>query len=313
MNERGQVFTLDMFFALTLAALIVSYSGLALEQANKQAEDYAFRYSLERAASDAADVLVKTSGRPNGWENNITTLEVPGLAENIGVEPIQNKLYVKRLASLRELCRSEEWDPAKSEVQAVTKLFGGYENFEIRITSGDNTLWDFWPGWDNEVSSGAENSLEVVVARRLIFMGYGEVEHDTGTIEKTAGGRVEFPPENFMVEPGELDLYDWYLFLLVSEPAGLPVDVYINSSPSGPSTHRFNTPHVSEGDTWPDEHGGMDIYLHEGVNTVQIVSLGQKDTWLRLYILAVPACSPPGQVRLAMENFSVTLEVKLWR
>jgi len=74
-NERGQIFTLDMFFALTLTVLVVSYSGLALEQARRQADAYALRYSLERTANDAADALVKTLGRPSNWEENTETLE----------------------------------------------------------------------------------------------------------------------------------------------------------------------------------------------------------------------------------------------
>ena len=137
MNERGQIFTLDMFFALTLTILVVSYSGLALEQSRKQAEGYALRYSLERTANDAADVLVKTLGMPYGWENDITTLKTPGLAEENNGRAVQNTLDIRKLGWLRELCKSTNWDPAKGEVQAIMALFGGSENFEIKIISNE--------------------------------------------------------------------------------------------------------------------------------------------------------------------------------
>lgn len=82
MNDRGQVFTLDMFLALTLTALFVTYSGLAIEQTRRQAELYQQRYSMERTANDAADVLVRTTGRPVNWSDNWNALELMGLTEN---------------------------------------------------------------------------------------------------------------------------------------------------------------------------------------------------------------------------------------
>ncbi|MDI6643334.1 MAG: hypothetical protein QMD95_04740, partial [Candidatus Hodarchaeaceae archaeon] len=103
MNERGQVFTLDMFFALALTALIVSYSGLALEQARRQAEGYALRYSLERTANDAADVLVRTAGDPPDWWQNIENLKTLGLAENTpGGTPLYNNLSMRKFENLRQ-------------------------------------------------------------------------------------------------------------------------------------------------------------------------------------------------------------------
>ncbi|TDA29737.1 MAG: hypothetical protein DSO03_06695, partial [Hadesarchaea archaeon] len=126
MKEKGQVLTLDMFLALSLTALLLSYSGLVMEQVHTRAQEEVSRYSLERVAGDAAEALVKTKGFPENWEDRPSTLQVLGLAE----EP--NVLSIKKLAYLRELCRSGNWDPSKPEVQAVMRLFGG-QNFEVRI------------------------------------------------------------------------------------------------------------------------------------------------------------------------------------
>ncbi len=134
-GESGQVFTLDMFLAITLVAIVISTSGFALKQARQRAESTMSRYSLERIANDASEVLIKTSGRPLGWENDVTTLEVLGLAEENRGKAIPNTVDSGKLGWLRYLCKTANWDPAKPEVQAVMSLFGGSENFEIKLSS----------------------------------------------------------------------------------------------------------------------------------------------------------------------------------
>jgi hypothetical protein len=150
-NQRGQVFSLDMLFALTLTALIVSYSGLALGQARRQAEEYQLRFSLERIANDAADALMRTAGIPENWEENILVLETPGLAEVNRSGSLRNMLSVIKLGWLRHLCRSSSWVDPRNEnaVMALKALFGGSEHFEINLY-GENgeRMWSIWPGWD---------------------------------------------------------------------------------------------------------------------------------------------------------------------
>lgn len=309
MKERGQIFTLDMFFALTLTVLVVSYSGLALEQARRQAEEYSLRYSLERTANDAADVLVKTRGMQENWEKNVPIVETPGLS----LGPT-NHISFGKFGGLSRIL--DNWDnPAwEDAVQAVKGLFGGSEKFEIAIfnESGDE-MWRIWPRDETENSS-SENSLEVAVVRRFVIANYGENRYSSGQLWNENGGRTVFGTDNFWIDPGELQAFDWYVILLTVGKAGLPVEIYINIPPFPPPTYKFNPPYQPEGDFWPDEHGGMDEYLVENAyNTITVVSEGKQNTWAIVYLVAVPACSQPENAILALTPKLATLEVKLWR
>jgi len=305
-----------MFFALTLTVLVVSYSGLALEQARRQADAYALRYSLERTANDAADALVKTLGRPSNWEENTETLETLGFAEENDGKAVQNMLGMGKFGQLRRLANYDNWDaPVNANaVKAIKEFFGGSENFEITIfDENGNEMWDAWPRWINGETSAAENALEVVVARRSAVTRYGEVEYGSGELLNENGGRTIFSTDNFEIYPGELEAFDWYVILLAGKKAGLPVEIYVNKDPNPPPTYKFTPPYRPEGDIWPDEHGGMDEYLHEGMNNITTVSEGGPNTKAIIYLVSVPACSSPENVRLALTPLFATLEVKLWR
>ncbi|KXA92272.1 hypothetical protein AKJ64_03590, partial [candidate division MSBL1 archaeon SCGC-AAA259E17] len=274
MREGGQVFTFDMLLALILVMLIVTTSGLAITMARKQASEYVSRYSLERTASDADDILVRSPGEPDTWQKNPQELEVPGIAklEKDTGEVIPNRISGPKLAQLRDMMRGSNWNPENDSIQAIMGLFGGTEKFEISIWSGDNQIAKIWPGWDEEENSGVENSLEVAVAERLALGRYGDLRYFSGRVYKSEGGEKVYPPENFEIAPNELEIYDWYLILKASDERGLPISVYINAEHPGPTPYKFNKPGEN---ILPDEHGGMDDSLHTGTNTVQIWSRGK--------------------------------------
>jgi len=179
MNNRGQVFTLDMIYALIIVALIVSCSGKAFDMAMSRTDSYSTRYSLERTANDAADVLVKTLGRPSGW--GLDNLETPGLAENVVGDlntPALNTIDSTKFALLQHLCSADNWDNVANQNarRAMENLFGG-SNFELRVLDKDeNELWHIWPRWTPGGTSSSENALEVAVVRRLVVTRYGSVK-----------------------------------------------------------------------------------------------------------------------------------------
>lgn len=321
MNARGQVFTLDMLFALTLVVLVVSYSGLALEQARKQAESYSTRYSIERVANDAADALVKTLGSPYGW--NLENLETPGLAENVlenYMKPALNTIDVSKFGLLRYLCASENWDEPANETarRAMENFFGGY-NFEIRVLdeNGDE-VWDIWPGWEPRETSGSENAIEVVVVRRSVTMRYGDVRNELKELRHIVGGPGG-PTEyylDFWVYPGELDTFDWYVVLEPSESNQPQTDIWVNST----SGTRFHFPTET---IFPMRYHGEDGEVENALtdeennghpnNYLYIEVAGNPQAWVNVYVVAVPRCSPLEVVLLAIERMFSTLEVKVWR
>ena len=305
MNERGQLFTLDMFFAIILTVLVVSYSGLALEQARRQGEGYVLRYSLERVANDAADVLVKTAGIPSNWEENVENLETPGLSSAL------NNLSMRKFESLRRLCASENWkDPAK---QAVMDFFDNSEKFEIRLieeTTGENLWPPIYPRWDIKTTSGVENSLEVVVVKRLVGIGEVDIRGKIEGMLHIAEPQMYYL--EFTVHPGELDSRDWYITVRPAEPGKPEVRIWLNhDSDEEFENFDYHYPEMQPPIYKPRYHGGDDDIpcpLHEGTNYLWIRISGKGST--DLFITAPPMCSPPSWVWLP--DFG-TLEVKLWR
>ena len=331
MNERGQVFTLDMFFALMLTALVVSYSGLALEQARRQAEGYALRYSLERTANDAADVLLKTLGMPDNWWKDSSTLSILGLAEeNVG-SPVPNTIDIKKFGQFRRLINEDNWDypPNENAVAAIENLFGGFEKFEVRILDeNENELWHAFPKWEPGENSGAENSLEVVVVRRLVTMKYGSAitaDSDRIVARAPGGDKIEENLE-FEIYPGGLDAFDWYIVVLGDGTPDLSMTV--NDNKSSPADYRFtknDTPQAIYPQKPPGthtvNHGGMEndddidarYQLHEGTNFIHLYLPPAASSWVRVYVVVVPSCSVREMAAMMVQSLPATLEVKMWR
>jgi len=386
--SRGQVLTLDMFLALSLTALLLSYSGLVMGMVHTRAREEVSRYSLERVASDAAEALVRTGGIPENWESLPSSLKVLGLSGDSG-------LSVKKLAVLRDLCRSENWDPSREEVQAVMRLFGG-QNFELRIltrnllvrkdvkglsytlqttlwgvgvyvrlenlgpvvratvrlerggtvksetevggtfsmvvslppltvevvadgkTVGvwyEAVIWDIWPGWNLGGSSGWENSPEVAVARRSLPLTSGEIRNMVENRRHYARPDPYTLP--FLVKPGELGLFDWYVVLSPSSPNKPTTDVWVNRSGGNPD---FHFPwdnlfpmwyHGQKGSqqqplTEEDNGGNPNNYL-----TLKVT--GSKWEYVDVLVVAVPRCSSPELAYQADLLLPGALEVRVWR
>ena len=326
MNQRGQVFTLDMLFALILVTLVIGCSGQALEQITGGIEEYSMRYSLERVANDAADVLTKTVGRPYNWEESIGALETLGLTEidEFTGEAAKNDLKVWKLGQFKILCKSTNWDPSKPEVKAAMEFFGGSSNFEVRVIDGatEKVLWYIWPKWDIR-SSGVENSLEVAAVRRAITVRYGEIRHRTGKLERIPAADKVYTTW-FEILPGELEVFDWYIIAITSESLEERIEsafIFVNRDVSGVEDYHYEAASMGLETTFPKKHGGMENDLppdqvHEGWNYLNIkVASGKRGAWVELFVMVVPACSAWENVNLAAGQLGLpaTLELKLWR
>lgn len=338
MNQQGQVFTLDMFFALALTALVVSYSGLALEQARRQAELYEFRYSLERTANDAAEVLLKTLGMPDNWWKDPSTLSILGLAEESEGEPVPNTIDLGRFGQLRRLLNKDNWDyPLNaSAVAAIKKLFGGSEKFEIRLLDeNDKELWHAFPRWSTGQageSSGYENSLDVTVVRRLVSVRYGSaVGVDSGPIYKPGGGEYSGTLP-FTIYPGELDAFDFYIIvtgLSVGQNPPPNLKIFVNRMPDGNPDYTFVQadlpqkiyPNPTEPPVGHFQHGGIEndskidnrFQLVEGSNYLGLRFTSGPGWIIRICVVKLPSCSDWSDASMFIQPMPATLEVKMWR
>jgi len=324
MKQKGQVFTLDMFLALAIISLVVSYSGLALEQARRQAETYVLRHSLEQTANDAAEVLVKTSGTPENWEADINGLETPGLTESERGHPLNNTLSIIKLGWLRDLLRYDNWQAYQNEnaVGAVRALFGGSDNFEINIYGADGGVWwSMWPGWDVESSSGSENSLEVAVVKRPVVVrsGAGMRSEAKGLQHLTAGPSGQYYTLDFLVNRGELDVFDWYVLLRPSGSTNPSVKLWVNRTTGSPD---FSFPPALDNNIYKMRYHGADytaVPLTDADNGgnpnnyMRVKVTGNPSEWVDVFVVFLPRCSPSELAASAPDNVIATLEVRLWR
>jgi uncharacterized membrane protein len=77
-GAKAQLFTLDLLLALIPLTIALGISASAISGVATQIEDYTDIYGMKRIATDAADVLIKTSGDPKEWDNS--SVQVLGFA-----------------------------------------------------------------------------------------------------------------------------------------------------------------------------------------------------------------------------------------
>ncbi len=101
-NSKGQIFSLDVMMALIIITVILGVSADAMDMASYNGQDYSLRFSLERTTVDAADILIKTPGSPDEWENyGFNHDTVPGLAKKENNRSIPNTLSLVKILKLK--------------------------------------------------------------------------------------------------------------------------------------------------------------------------------------------------------------------
>lgn len=101
-DKGAQIFSIDALMAIILITIVIGMSADAVDIAGFKITDYSAGKSLDRIATDAAEILVNTPGSPD-WENSNSTLFVtPGLAEdNNGSKNTTKTLSVKKIYQLK--------------------------------------------------------------------------------------------------------------------------------------------------------------------------------------------------------------------
>jgi hypothetical protein len=101
-DSWGQAFSLDVMLALIIVTVILGVSANAMDMVSYKAQDYSLRFSLERVATDAADILIKSSGSPDKWEDYRYSIDmVPGLAKKEDGRIVPNTLSLIKILKLK--------------------------------------------------------------------------------------------------------------------------------------------------------------------------------------------------------------------
>ena len=345
-NYKGQIFTLDAFFAVGVFALALTLLGSSFGELYGRVQGYWPGYSLERMANDAADALLYSCGTPTDWTES-SSPKIPGLAENRGDLTLKCVVDLWRLGKLRENLRAGNWDSSPIR-ESLLRMFGG-ERFWIKVgvrkatfregtyEESELVLWSIWPGWqpDQPQPPELENVSRTVVVRRPILLRIGRVLWET-PIELEGGGTYE-NEFSFYLSQFENDAFDFYVRVVSDPDPAYRVDrvsIGINNDPPEDPVEDLEDGYIYYawmGGTaaFPNEnaaghwvtHGGIenDVWLEnpfrpEQLNELEIEAEGGEGTWALIQLVALPACSSPS---LALEDPKVLrpgfLEVVLWR
>lgn len=81
-DKKGMVFSIDLMLSLILITVIIGVSANTMDIIGSKMQDYSYANNFERITTSGADMLVKTPGSPENWEE-LRELDgvTPGLAE----------------------------------------------------------------------------------------------------------------------------------------------------------------------------------------------------------------------------------------
>ncbi|MEN6291380.1 MAG: hypothetical protein ABFD07_05110 [Methanobacterium sp.] len=102
-DNKAQIFSLDVLLALIVITVILGISADAMDLVSYKAQDYSSRLSLEGITTNAADMLIKSSGSPDEWEDyGIKGDTVPGLAKKEAGRTVPNTLSFIKILKLKD-------------------------------------------------------------------------------------------------------------------------------------------------------------------------------------------------------------------
>lgn len=102
MDEKGFIFSLDVYLSLVIIILILGISADAMDIAGNKIDDFCSEQSYQRITGDVCDILIETSGSPENWDEMRTFTGVsPGLAETKSSSGT-NKLSPEKIKALEK-------------------------------------------------------------------------------------------------------------------------------------------------------------------------------------------------------------------
>lgn len=156
-GDKGQIFTIDALFALIIITIVIGMSANALDIVGFKISDYSAGKSLDRVATDAADIMINTPGDP-GWEkSNNTQFVTPGLAqENNGSKNTAKILSYAKINKLKSKYR---------QLMANVIPLGANSSLTIYPTGSLDSI-----KMGNETPS--ENATEIAVVNRTVLVNF---------------------------------------------------------------------------------------------------------------------------------------------
>ncbi len=320
-DKQGQAFSLDVMLALIIITVIIGVSADAMDITSYKMREYSARFSLERTTTDAADILIKTSGSPDNWEiYNLSFLTdvTPGLAKiNITTgRTVPNTLAFRKIDKL-----SRYYDDL---------MYGTF------LPIGSNSSMIIYPINPNLEpitilnKTPSTNISDIAVANRTVLCEYmhlrvvidlnvhrnpawpvepgfeweicphinltGNLKHEQPDLQV---GKAGWACHHFNITRWDLDKYDFYV---ITDPANIGDNSarWIIDRPENPTDdrHKFDeTPYLAN-DIIASVLGtdeAAELWFH-------VLTAGDPKRVFDAYLVSVPKGTPQDQVQLEYLN-----------
>jgi hypothetical protein len=300
-DSRGYALSLDLLLALIPLTLVLGLVAADMDNLMYQVQDVVYRGSTERVAADTMNTLLTTSGNPNNWEEDVSTLKVPGLAkyDNATNQSIRYYLSDMKVGAI-----------TSTQIQNILGSNYGYSLNVSSVISGTQILSRGTRG-DASIDP---NATEVVREERIVLYAPFDIVSQAVNIRGT-GKPIVITGDTFPTNKQYNQLYDYYVYV---ESTGTTTVtsawVTINSvTVVKPDDFTAGTTRVVKLID-PHEYGADVLYNETELmdNAVSVKLAGSPTDKMNVYVVKVPKGTPIGEIDLTATTLKYRAVLYVW-
>lgn len=296
-DSRGQLFSLDLLFALIPLILVLGIVASDMDNIMYLVQDTVFQGSTNRVAADTMNTLLETSGQPTCWEQTGNPT-IAGLApSDSNGNPVEGMVSTAKLSAL-----------TATDVQNIV---GNDYSFYLLVSEIDNTT--------NPVSyiplrslstngSGYNDNASNIVRIEKTALYSNVVYSIVGQIKGAGVSRTYNSPTLDCFQTNEIsnDTYDYWVLVNNSGFVSSNIMVYINSGNVSLQYYDANTLRAKI------DPELLNLNTTNPVsNTVTVDAVGAPGSYLDFYIVEVPKNADNVNLN-TKEQKSCRFELYLW-
>jgi len=313
-DRQGMVFSIDLMLALVIITVILGVSADAMDIVGSKMADYAYGNSLERITISCADMLVKTPGSPENWDeledlNGVT----PGLADMnaTDVKTHSNMVSIRKINRLKEnydgLMGGRVIPTYCKSTLAIYPVDTSLEPIYVKNMSGGNDFTDVMVENRTVLCNYLNTSILVFINAmdnsRLSeqkqlgekcphFDVNGNMGHLIVDYKNKKSGWICYP---FRINQNILNSTDFYI---MTEPVTVkdPTAVWVMDRPENltDNTHSFQNNPIMVNDMLKESMGNSST----AVFWLHVYSSGNPDKTFNTYLVGFPKGTPHEKVKV---------------
>jgi hypothetical protein len=301
MDQKGFIFSLDVYLSLVIIVLILGISADAMDIAGNRVDDFCSEQSYQRITGDACDILIKTSGSPENWEVMPPfTVVSPGLADtrNSSGTNILSMEKIKALEKNPELmdnlipegfkCSVSIYpnDPSLPTVSVVNQT----PNFNTEVYVANRTVVYSYNSYIIYSSTKIEQSLDGNFSH--YNCPHSLINHYTHEFPDFKNNKPGWVCDVFNIAPEKLDSTDFYLMTDPPQISDKKALWMINAPDDlTEKVERFE-------DHTIDITRRIRNIGNGGVLVFHVYTSAEYDKPFRVYVIGVPTGTPSDSVKI---------------